>query len=123
MIHPSSNTIPCDVKDAFWDELMNWIESGCHHLQTQDIYMLCERFTRTQYTGVMHVAVDQIHADMRFSRTLSKRFSSSEQHGSLVELLKVGNTYFVLHGHPEFSVSRENNQLYLEACVIEALAD
>ena len=122
MIYATGN-IPCDVKDAFWDELMNWIESGSTDLRAQDIYMLCERLACTHNAGVVTVAVDQIRGDIRFNRTFCNRFTSSEEHQALIELLKVGNTYFVLQGHPEFSVLTEDTQVSLEACVIEVMQD
>ena len=132
--------IPCTIKTAFWYQLAGSVSEGSHNLLPLGIYMLCKRLTHMHDVGVRAVAVDQIRGRVGLSSDFDHTFMPRQQQIwnewtsvdqarfqstalPLINLLKIGDIYFVLDGHHQLTVASVYNQESIEAHVIEIEQD
>jgi hypothetical protein len=132
--------IPCTIKQAFWHQLASSIPEGNNNLLPLGIYMLCKRFTYMHDVGIKAVEVDRIKGRVGLGSDFDTSFMPRQQHIRnewtsvdqtrfrnvslpLINLLKIGDIYFVLDGHHQPAMDTLHNQESVEAHVIEIEED
>ena len=130
--------IPCEIKEAFWDQLTNEVTTDGDNLNLLPLstYMLCKRFTTMHEIGVQAVVASQIRGKVGLSHDFDNIFMPRDPnirdewtsidhvrfHDDalpLIRLLKIKDNYFVLGDQHGFS--RESKEIAdsIEAHVIE----
>jgi hypothetical protein len=121
---------------AFWRRVLNWVKGSSNKLLPFDEVRQRLDLRGQHYAGMRQVPIDQIVGstgryldfDRAFlplqGRTRDRWISIDKAHYQdvilpPVELLKVGEAYFVKDGNHRVSVARERGQAYIDAYVIE----
>ncbi|MEQ8676668.1 MAG: hypothetical protein RLP44_19400 [Aggregatilineales bacterium] len=139
-MNDKQGAIPHEIKEAFWDQLTSSLGTGNDNLLPLDVYMLSKQFADMHDMGVKTVAGDQIRGvvglksdfdeslmprqgHIRHSWTNEDRGRFHEVVLPLINLLKIGESYFVMDGHHKLSVDSLHHQQVVNARVIEVAVD
>lgn len=121
---------------AFWRDLLSWLTRKCNHLLSLDQIYQCLPFIRQRYLGLQMVSLDKIVGSAGRYRDFDRAFFPRYLHlkdrwlsineayykqTSLppVELVKIGEVYFVSDGNHRVSVARARGQDFIDAYVSE----
>ena len=134
--------IPCEIKEAFWDQLTSEVTTGEDNLNLLPLstYMLCKRFTTMHEVGVQAVVASQIKGRVGLTQDFDSIFmprdpsirdewTSVDQSRfnnetlSLIKLLKINDNYFLLGDQHSFSDESIRIVESIEAFVIAVEED
>lgn len=107
-----------------------------NNLLSLDEMMKCVQMTNQHSLGIQIVPIEEIIGSLGRTRDFDNEFAPLNEHTQWrwigvmkamyrdialppVELLKVGEAYFVVDGHHRISVARQREQIYIEAHVTE----
>ena len=125
-------------RKGFWRTLISWFTKKCNNLLSLDQNSLKGSKQGQRYVGLQTVALDQIVGSTGRSHEFDRAFFprqtyTMERWTSLakanyrseavppVDLVKVGDHYFVTDGNHRISVARALGQQHIEAKVVEVL--
>jgi hypothetical protein len=123
-------------RKAFWRELISWLTRKCNQLLAID--QICQKllFKGQHYRGLQTVPLEKIVGSEHRYRDFDRAFYPRQSHTRKrwvsidqayyeqvplppVELLKVGERYFVRDGNHRVSVARAQGQNFMDAYVTE----
>lgn len=121
---------------TFWRDLLSWLTRKCNHLLSLDQICHCLPFTRQRYLGLQVVCLDKIVGSAGRYHDFDRAFFPRHPHLKdrwmsinkayykqrtlpPVELVKIGEVYFVSDGNHRVSVARARGQEFIDAYVSE----
>lgn len=126
------------MRIGVWRQIFSWFTKRCNELQRFDRDRLTQIMRGQRYLGLKTVPLDQIVGSEGRFRDFDRAFFPRKKHTierwlSLakaryqsvalppVDLVKVGDSYFVMDGNHRISVARAWGQQFIEAEVVEVL--
>lgn len=126
------------IRIGVWRQVLSWFTKRCNELLPFDRDGLTQVMRGQRYLGLQTVPLDQIVGSEGRFRDFDRAFFPLKKHTierwlSLakaryqsvalppVDLVKVGDSYFVMDGNHRISVARAWGQQFIEAEVVEVM--
>jgi uncharacterized ParB-like nuclease family protein len=126
------------LRKGMWRTIVSWFSKGCNHLLSLDQGSLKGNKQGQHYAGIQTVTLDQIVGSMGRAREFDRAFFPRQTHTRQrwlrlakanyrsealppVDLVKIGDHYFVADGNHRVSVARALGQDQIEAKVVEVV--
>ncbi len=125
-------------RKGMWRTIFSWFSKRCNHLLSLDQDSLKGNKQGQHYAGIQTVALDQIVGSTGRAREFDRAFFPRQTHTMQrwlrlakanyrsealppVDLIKIGDHYFVTDGNHRVSVARALGQAHIEAKVVEVV--
>jgi len=123
-------------RKGIWRTVVSWITKQCNNLFSLDQAVMKGNMQGQHYAGLQTISLDQIVGSTGRSREFDRAFFPRQTHTMdrwlrlakanyrsealpPVDLVKVGDHYFVSDGNHRVSVARALGQAHIEASVVE----